>query len=179
MLALAILLFVIGLILFGAEFFIPAHGLTAILGLLAIATSLVACFFVSAWMGLGALAFTALGLPVAGAALARALPYTWLGRHVVLQEAASRSTARCDVPPVLVGQTGIAISALRPSGVCEFEDLRSAKPTGEGAAGTAIRVEATSDFGNVAHGTRVRIICLSEGRAVVRAISDHADSTIT
>ena len=163
-LILAILLFALGLMFVAAEFFVPAHGTTAGLGLLALIAGVVACFFVNQWVGVGVLAAVATLAPIAMAGWMRVFPHTWLARRVVLppaQRPNSRTAAA--LSPVRVGQTGITISALRPSGVCEFQDLRA-----DASPADPLRIEAISDFGQIGPGSRIRVICVAEGRATVR-----------
>jgi len=162
----AILLFAVGLTLLAAELFIPAHGVTAGLGLLALLAGVIACFFVGDWIGVSALAAGAILAPVGAAGWMRLFPHTWLGRRVVLPPSPKpASLVASRAAPVRVGQTGIAISAMRPSGVCEFDDLR-----GDAGPADTLRVQAISDFGDIAPGSRVRVICFADGRATVRAV---------
>jgi len=162
----AILLFAVGLTLLAAEFFIPAHGVTAGLGLLALLAGVIACFFVGQWVGLSALAAGAVLAPVGAASWMRIFPRTWLGRRVVLPPSAKASGAIAPrMAPVRVGQTGVALSAMRPSGVCEFDDLR-----GDTGSRNKLRIQSISDFGEIAPGTRVRVICFADGRATIRPV---------
>jgi membrane-bound serine protease (ClpP class) len=160
----AILLFSVGLALLGAEFFIPAQGVTAGLGLLALLAGVIACFFVGEWVGLSALGTGAILAPIGAAGWMRIFPRTWIGRRVVLPPAPKPAgMVASRVAPVRVGQAGVAISAMRPSGVCEFDDLR-----GDAGPADKLRVQAISDFGDIAPGSRVRVICFADGRATVR-----------
>ncbi len=162
----AILLFAVGLTLLAAELFIPAHGVTAGLGLLALIAGVIFCFFVSQWLGVSALGAGAILAPIGAAGWMRIFPRTWLGRRIVLPPGPKPATlAAPRMPPVRVGQTGVAISALRPSGVCEFDDLR-----GDAGASERLRIHAISDFGDIAPGSRVRVICFADGRATVRTV---------
>src|ERR1700722_3971101 len=146
----AILLFSLGLTLLAAEFFIPAHGVTAGLGLLALLAGVIACFFLDEWVGLSALAAGAILAPVGAAGWMRILPHTWLGRRVVLPPAARPDGLVAPMMvPLRIGQTGVAISALRPSGVCEFDDLR-----GDAGSADRLRIQSISDFGDIAPGGR-------------------------
>lgn len=161
----AILLFAAALTLLAAEFFIPAHGVTAGLGLLALLAGVIACFFVGEWIGVSALGAAAILAPVGAAGWMRIFPRTWLGRRVVLPPPKPAALVSPRLAPVRVGQTGVAISAMRPSGVCEFDDLR-----GDADSAETLRVQAISDFGDIAPGSRVRVICFADGRATVRAV---------
>jgi membrane-bound ClpP family serine protease len=149
-----------------AEFFIPAHGFTAGLGLLALLAGVIACFFVGEWVGVSALGAGAILAPVGAAGWVRIFPRTWIGRRVVLPPSHKPEGLTIPKPaPVRVGQTGVAISAMRPSGVCEFDDLR-----GDAGSTDRLRIQAISDFGGIAAGTRVRVVCFADGRATVRAV---------
>ena len=164
-LILAILLFAVGLTLLGAEFFIPAHGVTAGLGLLALFAGVISCFFVGEWVGVGVLAAGAILAPVGAVGWMHVFPRTWLARRVVLPPATPGGPIAASAAPVRVGQTGVAISALRPSGLCEFDDLRD-----DAGPAQTLRIQAISDFGEIAPGIRVRVICFSDGRATVRPV---------
>ena len=164
-LIIAILLFAVGLSLLGAEFFIPAHGTTAGLGLLILFAGVIACFFVGEWVGVGVLAAGAILAPVGAVGWMHVFPRTWLARRVVLPPATPGAPVTGSAAPVRVGQMGVAISALRPSGVCEFDDLRD-----EASPAEALRIQAISDFGEIPPGSRVRVVCFSDGRATVRPV---------
>ena len=161
-LLLAILLFTIGSVLLVAELVIPAHGVTAGTGLLALLSGVIACFFVSQWLGVGVLAFSATAGPVLGAGWVHYFTRTRLGRRFVLPPAGRIDPEReARRAPVRIGQIGITVSALRPGGVCAFahaEDFSEA------------RLPAVSDFGPVPAGQRVRVVAFSDGRATVRAV---------
>ena len=53
------------------------------------------------------------------------------------------------------GQPGVAVSELRPGGVCEFGDQR---------------VPSQSEAGIIRAGTPVRVVAYADGRATVRAV---------
>jgi membrane-bound ClpP family serine protease len=164
-LILAILLFAVGLTLLTAEFFIPAHGATAGLGLLVLVAGVIACFFVGEWVGVAVLGAGVTLVPVGAAGLMHIFPRTWLARRVVLPPSPGQAAMAAAAAPVRVGQVGIAVSAMRPSGVCEFDNLR-----GAGFPADPVRIQAISDFGEIATGSHVRVICFADGRATVRRV---------
>jgi membrane-bound serine protease (ClpP class) len=141
----------LGLLLIGAELLVPTHGMLAVAGLTAIAGSVITCFLVGPYIGLGAMATVALLGPVVGAGFVELWPRTYLGRRLVLAPPAAARPA----PPVTLGMIGVAASEMRPSGVCEFGD---------------IRVEAISEQGLISPGQRVKVIDLVNDRPTVRLI---------
>jgi len=148
----AIFLFVIGLVLLLAELLLPTHGLLGVLGVFAVIGSLVITFWINQWAGLVATLIVATAAPFFGVWAVRIWPRTIVGRRLVLQplESAPQPIA------VQIGQVGVAISELRPMGECEFGDLR---------------IEASSELGMIAPGTKVKIVNIVDRRPVVRAAS--------
>ena len=149
---LAILLVVTGIILIAGEVLLPTHGILGILGGLAVLAGVVVCFGIHVWLGVAALVACAVATPFAGAAAVKIWPKTPIGRRMVLPAATETPATET---PVRVGQEGVAISELRPMGMCEFDGLR---------------VEATSEHGIVAPGAPVRVIALVNRKPMVRVI---------
>jgi membrane-bound serine protease (ClpP class) len=147
----AILLFAVGIILLIAELFLPAHGMILLLGMLAILTGIGLCFVINPWLGLGAFVGSAAGMPLLFALLIWLMPRTPMGRKFVLPPIPT------SVPPIAVqiGQTGTAVSELRPMGLCEFDDHR---------------VQAASELGVIAAGKKVQVVSLNNRQPTVRAL---------
>jgi membrane-bound serine protease (ClpP class) len=148
---LAIFLLVLGLLLIGAELVVPTHGMLAVCGMFSMAGTVFTCFTIGPLIGMASLASAAVLGPVMGAWFMQAWPKTYLGRRLVLQPTQAFKPA----PPVTLGMTGVAASDLRPSGVCEFGD---------------VRVEAFSERGLIPAGHRVKVIDLVNDRPTVRAV---------
>jgi membrane-bound serine protease (ClpP class) len=74
-----------------------------------------------------------------------------VGRRIILQplDRAGKEVL------VSVGQTGTAITALRPIGECDFGERR---------------LEAVSELGIIQPGQKVRIVSINDGRPTVRAV---------
>ena len=143
------LLLAIGVILLIAEVILPTHGA---LGVLGIGAAVAAVFVAAAHNPWAALLITV--------ALAVATPFVWtlwprtpLGRRIVLPPIETPLPQ----PPVRVGQTGVALSQLRPMGLCEFD-------------GGAVRVEAASEHGIIETGTAVKVVALVNNRPTVRIV---------
>ena len=151
---LAIILAAIGLVLVISEVFLPAHGVLAISGIVSLFAAIVTCFVVNLWLGIGSLSVGTALTPLVGAWLVHVWPKTRFGRTWVLPSA--DHTARPLEPlPVQIGQTGIAVSELRPMGTCEFAGQR---------------VEAISELGIIPRGQQIRVINITNRRPTVRAI---------
>ena len=86
---LAILLFGVGLMLLSAELVIPAHGVTAGLGLLSLLCGVIACFAAGEWIGVGVLAAGAIIGPVAAVGWMQILTRSRLASRVILPPVAS------------------------------------------------------------------------------------------
>lgn len=141
--------FALGLILFAAELFLPTHGLLGILGAAAVVAGVIGCFYVNQYAGLAAVLATAILAPLGTGLMVRMWPKTPVGRRMTLQPVESR----LQPPLIRLGAEGVALSELRPMGVCQFGDER---------------VEVRSDLGMIAPGTRVRVVNIDAGRLIVR-----------
>jgi len=151
---LAIILAVLGLVLVVSEMFLPTHGVLAISGIASLLGAVTTCFLVNMWLGIGSLTFGTALTPLFGAWLVHVWPKTRFGRTWILPSA--DQIAR-PMEPLLVqiGQTGVAVSELRPMGTCEF-------------AGT--RVEAISELGIIPRGKQIRVVNITNRRPTVRVI---------
>ena len=147
---LAALLLGIGVILFIAELVLPTHGLLGVVGGCTILASVFVALKQNAWVGLALLCVCALSTPLIWMAFVKFWPRTPIGRRLVLQDLTPPPPAA----PVRVGQTGVAVSELRPMGLCEFDD------------GT--RLESQSEHGIIPAGTTVKVVALVNNRATVR-----------
>jgi membrane-bound ClpP family serine protease len=148
---LAILLLLAGLLLLVAEMLLPTHGVLGLLGAAALAGSVVTCFRIDSRVGFGALAAMVLAAPFAWMLFVKVWPRTPIGRRMILAPASGRLADAA----VAVGQTGVALSELRPMGVCTFGEHR---------------VEARAERGTISAGTRVQVVELIDRRPTVRAV---------
>jgi membrane-bound serine protease (ClpP class) len=151
-LSIAILLFAIGGLLLFAEVFLPSHGILGLMGGLAVFAGLVACFVIGRWIGLSVFVGLLVITPFMWAWAIKIYPKTPIGRRMILQE--EMSVVR--PPPVHIGQEGVTISRLSPSGEVEFGDER---------------LEVISERGMIEPGARVKVVALESNRPVVRTVS--------
>jgi membrane-bound ClpP family serine protease len=148
----AIMLSIVGVVMFVAEFFLPTHGVLGVLGGVVLLAAVGVCFAINQYLGVTMLLGGTLLAPVVGAAMVRLWPRTWVGRKILLPEVDSR-------PEPLrfhIGEVGVAVSELRPMGICEFDGGR--------------RLEAVSEHGIVAAGSRVKVMGTESRRPVVRVV---------
>ena len=173
-----VLVFVLGLLLVALEvFFFPGVAVVALSGLVLMLGSLVWSMadlwpgqpLTVAWSGdvfLAPLQNVGLGLVLAvalGAALARFLPRGWLWDRLVVgstiggaAQVAGGAPQTADEIATLVGQRGVAVTALRPSGQIEVAGRRYEAKVEVGAvdAGAAVMVTGRTDFGLVVEPAR-------------------------
>ena len=157
-----LVLFILGVSLIVAEFFLPG-AVCGIIGVILLVVS--AGFGIGAYpeytlfIIIGELA-GAFGAIVLGLYL---LSNTNLGRGLFLNKTLSAENAFGDNPSAKIplGANGVALTALRPSGTIDVE---------------GVRIDAVSDGDFLAEGSLVRVIEVNGNRVVVEAETDHAAS---
>ncbi len=150
--AIAILLFIVGAVLLFGELLLPTGGVLGVLAGLIILAGVVFCFMVDRWLGLAVFLGIVIASPFVGALMIRWYPKTPIGKRMIL----SGEETVIRPPPVHIGQTGVAVTHLRPAGEAEFDNDR---------------VEVISDRGIIDAGTAVRVVAIENGRPVVRVVS--------
>ena len=149
---LTLILFAAGLLLLLAELFLPTQGLVGVLGVISIIGGIAVGFWMNQWIGVALLLGTFIATPFAIMLALSIWPRTPIGKRMVLQPIRSDSIAL----PVAVGEVGVAITALRPSGECEFG---------------AHRIESSAELGPISPGQRVQIVRVEPTRAIVRVVT--------
>lgn len=147
-----ILLGIVGLGLLAAEMLLPAHGLIGVLGLVSLCGAVGSAFWVNQYVGLASLVGLVLMVPLAWGLWVKIWPRTPLGKKMVLQAVSGSPDRITGISP---GQSGAAVSELRPSGVCDF---------------AGARVEAYSEHGVIGAGSPVIAVSVGQGRVMVRAV---------
>lgn len=137
----------VGLVLLAAELILPTHGVLGVLGAAALLGALGLSFLIHRWLGVVLSVAALVSSPFLWNLAVNLWQKTPVGRRVVL----SATVPEVDkaLPPL--GAEGVAVSEMRPMGECEFGDAR---------------VEATSEFGIIAAGQRVRVIGVEPGGVV-------------
>lgn len=145
----ALLLFGGGVALLMGEFLLPTHGVLGVIGIGSVAVGVGVCFTINQWLGLTVLVASMLAGPLLVRMAIRAWPRSPLGRRLVLPPIASKPADLA----VKIGQDGVAVSALRPMGTCDFAGRR---------------IEAICDCGVVEAGKRVQVVSVETDRITVR-----------
>jgi membrane-bound serine protease (ClpP class) len=149
---LAVALLAISAVLIIGEMLLPTQGVLGLAGTVAVVSAVVICGRQNAWAAIGLVALLLLASPLIWMVGVRIWPHTYTGRRMILPPVAppQRASAVC------VGQTGVSVSELRPTGVCEFD---------------GIRIEARSELGIVPAGTPVTVVAIVNSRPTVRIVA--------
>jgi len=146
------LIFTAGILVLVAEIFIPSHGILSLVGLALLATGVVRTFM-EYGRGTGVVAVLACMIVVPAVAFV-AIKYwhrTPIGKMISPPNPILTS-ADIGVPVEelerLVGQTGKALSALRPAGICDFNGKRVSCITEFGLIDAGVAVEAVRISGS-------------------------------
>jgi membrane-bound serine protease (ClpP class) len=153
-LALIAIYFAAGIALLVLELMLPTHGTLGVLGLLCILIAIGKTFLINEWAGVGFAVATAASVPFVWSAVVKYWPMTPMGRKMVLGPVVSIP----EPPPVHIGQAGVAVSGLRPMGVCEFDGQR---------------VEAVTELGTLEANTPVIVTAIHDRRPTVRAANER------
>ncbi len=152
--ALMIVLMLTGVILLGAEIYVPG-GVLGTFGALSLIASVVVGFSIgplAGWTGLGGIIL----LGVIGAYFwMQVFPRSTAGKRLTLDYDGSTFTTRSTQSEGYLGRVGVAQTELRPSGLATFDGRR---------------VDVIAEHGEwLAAGTHVRVIRVSGSRIYVEA----------
>lgn len=158
-LTVAYLLIAVGFMLLAAELFIPTSGTLFVLALAAIAGGVIMALMYDSSTGLITLIVVVIALPVVGSVLLKYWPRTPMGKRLFMSDHQDdESTALMPTHlelESLRGRFGKAESALRPSGIVNFDGWR---------------VDVITEGLMVDPGHWVRCIEVKAGKVVVRAV---------
>ncbi len=154
-----IVLFLVGILLIGAELFVPG-GILGALGGLMLLGAIGAAFFISPTFGLAAAGAAAVLSVVSIALWITLFPKTGLGRKMTLAQDSRAFKSSEEGLESLLQKEGVASSDLRPGGFATIDGRR---------------VNVVSEGGMISRDTRVRVTMIEGNRVVVRAISANED----
>jgi membrane-bound serine protease (ClpP class) len=127
-LALAYVLIGVGFLLLAAELFIPSGGVIFVLAIVSICGGVAMAFVYDASTGALTLIGVFIALPILGSLLLHYWPKTRMGKRFFLgapqEEETQASNPLSQELEQMRGRLGRAISALRPSGVVDFDGQR-------------------------------------------------------
>ena len=154
--AVIFLLFAAGLLVFTAEIFIPSHGVLTVVGLGFLVAGIVKTFsFGGREAGTISILACLVVLPGFAMLAIKYWPKTPVGRRVVppnpIVDAADGSIPVRELE-AMIGQTGLALTPLRPVGMCDFDGRR---------------VSCISQMGLIDAGARVEALGISSGNLAV------------
>jgi membrane-bound ClpP family serine protease len=150
--ALMFVLLLGGLVLLAGELLLPTQGILGVLGGASLLGAIGVGFWINQWVGAGMLTAVLIASPFAATAAINLWPKTPFGKRIVLTPDPSRVT----LPSLPAGETGTAVTELRPSGEIEVGGKR---------------IEARSDRGIIGAGSSVRVVGVIDGRVIVRAVN--------
>lgn len=156
----ALLLMLLFLVFFVAEFFLPSAGLLGVAAAVSIIAAVAVAFTHSATAGVVFLIAALLLVPAAFAAMVRIWPRTFIGRRILNLEPRSHrgdpAEVRDEGPAgqlaALVGRVGVARTDLLPSGLIEVDGRRW------DAVSTGVAIDRGEHVEVVhVHGGRIRV----------------------
>jgi membrane-bound serine protease (ClpP class) len=152
----AIFLYFVCAALLVAEVFVPSGGLLSVLALLSLAGGVAIFFGQNAALGWTGIAIAIVMIPVVLISAYKMLPRTKFGQEVTLVPA-ERSPGQ-GVPDSAVlkemeGDTGVALTDLRPVGMCEINGRK---------------VECVSQTGYIEKDSQVKVVKVESSQVTVR-----------
>jgi membrane-bound serine protease (ClpP class) len=153
-----IILVVCGLLLIGAEIFIPG-GVLGLIGGLALLAAVFVSFTFGAQFGVLATLMIIILLGVCIIIWIKFFPNTPVGRALTLSGSTRAYKATSEEMPSLLGKEGVATTTLRPAGIAEIEQRR---------------IDVVADGGWIEQNRPVRVIEVSGNRVVVEEIEEPA-----
>ncbi|MCI0682361.1 MAG: hypothetical protein L0Y71_09670 [Gemmataceae bacterium] len=163
-LVLAYALILIGLLLMAAELFLPTGGFAFVLGVGGVIAGIAIAFNRSTPQGWVTVIVVVVLVPLLGPVLLHYWPRTAIGKRMML--AGPEEDATIAQMPVnleleqLLGRYGKTVSALRPSGIVNFDGRR---------------VDVLSEGPPIEPGQWVKVIEVKAGRVVVRHVDRPPD----
>lgn len=154
-----LILYAAGVLILLAEVFIPSQGVLCVVGIGCIIAAVVKTFIYGGQDAgmISVLACMTL-LPTMGYFAVKYWPHTPIGRRMVPPNPTSNDNGAAATEELrgLIGRSGMAVSALRPAGTCEFDGQR---------------VSCVAELGIVEAGVEVVGIGIKSGNLAVRAKS--------
>lgn len=155
---LILILFLVGVILFAAELFVPGGILGLAGGICLLLASLVVGFQYGATLGLIALILSLLTMVAVFFLEVKFLSKTKLGRRFLLEEEITAcSSSHLEEAKSLIGQTGAALTVLSPSGYVSIDERR---------------YEAVSQSGFISVGTMISVVDATAFQLTVKRLEE-------
>lgn len=145
------------LALLAVELFLPSHGILGIIALLIAAGGVVVAYMAHPLAGLLLGIVVLLTAPFAVYWAIRLYPQTAVGKKVILGKPEAKGFApQAEQLAQLSGKRGVAISMLRPAGMCEIEGRR---------------IDCISESALIEAGTPVQVVSVIGMRVIVAPVA--------
>ncbi|MFG0249486.1 MAG: hypothetical protein ACF8OB_11420 [Phycisphaeraceae bacterium JB051] len=157
----SLLCFLLAVVLFAIEVFVPSGGLLGVLAIISAITGIIFLFQIDTTLGLVGSIVCVAAIPVLIMSAMKFWPSTPFGRMLILkdpkdnddvdrQQGEVAENIEPDPQPTYLNMTGIAHTDLRPVGICRLDDHKEhcISVSGMIEAGTPIKVVAITD-GNI------------------------------
>ena len=159
---LSVLLCLIGIVAILAEFFIPAAGLIGIGGLASIVAGIVLVFReYSPLAGFAFLAANAIVVPGIILFYWKRFPKSFMGRRLILASASTPAAGGSPGPHTAAGETGTALTQLRPAGTARVGDEQ-------------LSVVTDGEF--LPKGSPLRVVKLEGARIIVESAAEGPEA---
>lgn len=153
------LLYAAGVACLIAEVFIPSGGVLTACALISLGAAVYLSFVQSTTAGLVGMLMSVLVVPGILVLGIKYIRYTPLGRYVAPPYVARKGDASADAFEACIGREGVAVTALRPVGQCEFDGTR---------------VACVAESGMIEEGTRVVGVAVRVNQLAVRRVAAHS-----
>lgn len=155
----AFILFAVALAFVAAELFIPSHGILGIFALLLALAGVGMAWSANQAFGVLSAILLVVIAPVVFYLAIQLYPRSAVGKRVILSAPANNPAASMNVEAeklaALLGQRGTALTLLRPSGACEFDNHR---------------IDCTAESEIITAGTPVEVIRVAGTKVIVKAV---------
>jgi membrane-bound serine protease (ClpP class) len=154
----AFILFAVALAFVAAELFIPSHGILGIFAMLLALAGVGMAWKASPAFGVLSAILVVVIAPVVFYLAIQLYPRSAVGKRVILAvpDTSTGSMAQeAEKLAALLGQRGTALTLLRPSGACEFDNHR---------------IDCTAESEIITAGTPVEVIRVTGTKVIVKAV---------
>ncbi len=154
-----LVLFLAAVAFLAGELLVPSHGILAAISAACAIAGAALAYFVTPVLGILASVLVIISAPVAFYWIVKLYPQTPVGKRVMLQkpEAAALQAFgdRASALQSLVGKQGLALSLLRPAGLCEIDGRR---------------IDSVAESTIIESGARVEVVRVVGMKVIVRAL---------
>jgi membrane-bound serine protease (ClpP class) len=160
----SLILLVLGLLLFGLEFFLPSAGFLGILCAVCLCASVVLAFMHHWIAGVSVIISICVLLPLLFSLGVEVWPHTPIGRRILIGRVSKDDllpeSDTQDELKSLIGRIGLAKSKMLPSGIVKIDD---------------VVYDSISDGFPIDEGDRVKVVAVRHKRIVIRPANEQSE----